>query len=1063
MATKDRRKLQHIHSSIPDKQPTPASLEVGEIAINNAKDQEFISIKNSDDKVIRFSSDGTIIKWIEKKEVMPYKGYVRGKVGPTGTEDDYKSYGITNDDLINNQSNIVIKLNQVAASATTKHDLVNGAKDKYGNLVNPTSDGGLNDGAGFYIDMSRYAMQGANPSFSGITNTCYTNLNGTTKIKGTNDGCGSLLDIDVATENGKIGTATNTIGNADTTISGDTVLKVSGTTTETKKGVVTENNLSAKTENTTGLKTENNSNGYVVNTSGDTKINSTVNVEVKAKQSIIEEAPFIASDATGTTDGINFIHADKYVQIKAGDVTENPIAGSGVNFKLTKDGDLTETITNNSTINVVGENSMTSSGDTVIHSNSDICETANAKASFYGATTTNVGLSCNDSSASTTTNVYGNTIKVSASTANTSATTATLSGNTLTINENQTTINSCGKVEITTDNFLLNQCSNTGGSATFEFCNGYTVKSNDVKIQHCDGATNSSILIKEKNVEISGDTANITGVTNVNIKGNDICISGGTEASMGAPSVKVGTNCEGTTIATGITAVSTNNITITSSTVNITGTSNTNVYGGDVCISGDTEASMGAKSVKLGTNCSGGTIASAVTINSSSAITINAPTNNISGNTYISGDTFNVKALSAACITSNKDVTVGGDENTKIGYDCAGSGITNNTNIYSSSSVTINAPVTNITGVTNISGDTNIGGDLYINIPCSSITSSTVNQALCELADKGVITMSKTVDGCKTVYKLTQNGAQVGYDINVPNDIDDNNGKADRGVNVDVWCNGTTTNVSADTTVTIKNNGGSGTKTFTKNAGTHTLSAYTLSYTHNGFTGSFDPFEANSSFTSPHSALTVNYGGSICNSSSTVTYDTSADKSITIPTKVNDIKRSILKWDYGSVSAKSASDYDPGSYTGNGCTGDATNSITIPKSIDHLTNWNGTCISLPHDTCITGKLEVSNGVYNTSDERLKSDIKRIEYPQMLEARKVGIKQFYYNSDPSKRVTYGVIAQDVQAHNLNEMVYEDEGGFLSVDYTSLMILKIAYLENEVERLTHMLGELSDKIK
>jgi hypothetical protein len=39
---KDRKKLLHIHSSIADKQPTPATLEVGEIAVNNAANQEFL-------------------------------------------------------------------------------------------------------------------------------------------------------------------------------------------------------------------------------------------------------------------------------------------------------------------------------------------------------------------------------------------------------------------------------------------------------------------------------------------------------------------------------------------------------------------------------------------------------------------------------------------------------------------------------------------------------------------------------------------------------------------------------------------------------------------------------------------------------------------------------------------------------------------------------------------------------------------------------------------------------------------------------------------------------------
>ena len=50
MATKDRKKLQHIHSSIADRQPTPATLAVGEIAVNNAANKEFLSLKNTNNK-----------------------------------------------------------------------------------------------------------------------------------------------------------------------------------------------------------------------------------------------------------------------------------------------------------------------------------------------------------------------------------------------------------------------------------------------------------------------------------------------------------------------------------------------------------------------------------------------------------------------------------------------------------------------------------------------------------------------------------------------------------------------------------------------------------------------------------------------------------------------------------------------------------------------------------------------------------------------------------------------------------------------------------------------------
>ena len=175
MATKDRRKLQHIHSSIADKQPTPQSLEVGEIAVNNSANKEFLSLKNSNDKVVRFSSDSTIIDWMEKKEVMPYSGVV------------------DNVHLDTNRSNIEIKINQVAAKNTPKYDKVNGAVDIDGQPVNPSTDGGKTDGAGIAIDMSRYAMIGANPSFSSVTVTHRSNLSGTTNIS--NGAGGEVLNI----------------------------------------------------------------------------------------------------------------------------------------------------------------------------------------------------------------------------------------------------------------------------------------------------------------------------------------------------------------------------------------------------------------------------------------------------------------------------------------------------------------------------------------------------------------------------------------------------------------------------------------------------------------------------------------------------------------------------------------------------------------------------------------------------------------------------------------------------------------------------------------------------
>ena len=147
---KDRRKLIHIHSSLPDKQPTPNTLEPGELAVNNAAGEEFISLKNSDNKVVRISTDKTMIDWMEKKTPIIYRGEV------------------TNVDLTNNKSDIVLKYNQVVAGNTAKHDSVNGAKDEKGNFINPSEDGGVTDGAGVLLNMDLYAMNGGNPVFNSI-------------------------------------------------------------------------------------------------------------------------------------------------------------------------------------------------------------------------------------------------------------------------------------------------------------------------------------------------------------------------------------------------------------------------------------------------------------------------------------------------------------------------------------------------------------------------------------------------------------------------------------------------------------------------------------------------------------------------------------------------------------------------------------------------------------------------------------------------------------------------------------------------------------------------------
>lgn len=131
---KNRKKLIHVHSSVTDKQPTQESLEYGELAVNYSKEMSFISTKNSSNEVVRFSEDRTLVDWMERKTVFPYTAV------------------IDNINLDENKSNIEFKMNQLVAKNTPKSDDVN-------------ADGG------FAIDMSRYAMIGANPSFKTISAT----------------------------------------------------------------------------------------------------------------------------------------------------------------------------------------------------------------------------------------------------------------------------------------------------------------------------------------------------------------------------------------------------------------------------------------------------------------------------------------------------------------------------------------------------------------------------------------------------------------------------------------------------------------------------------------------------------------------------------------------------------------------------------------------------------------------------------------------------------------------------------------------------------------------------
>ena len=121
-------------------------------------------------------------------------------------------------------------------------------------------------------------------------------------------------------------------------------------------------------------------------------------------------------------------------------------------------------------------------------------------------------------------------------------------------------------------------------------------------------------------------------------------------------------------------------------------------------------------------------------------------------------------------------------------------------------------------------------------------------------------------------------------------------------------------------------------------------------------------------------------------------------------------------------------------------------------------NSDNNCYSFAHDICMADNTIAAKGYYASSDRILKENIKTLSEDDFKKVDNVDFKSFNFRDDETKTKTYGVIAQDVQASGLNEIVHKSESGTLNVDYISLLILKIANLENTVKELKKEIGEL-----
>lgn len=86
----------------------------------------------------------------------------------------------------------------------------------------------------------------------------------------------------------------------------------------------------------------------------------------------------------------------------------------------------------------------------------------------------------------------------------------------------------------------------------------------------------------------------------------------------------------------------------------------------------------------------------------------------------------------------------------------------------------------------------------------------------------------------------------------------------------------------------------------------------------------------------------------------------------------------------------------------------------------------------------------------TSDERFKENIHLIS-TDTEKINDIEFKEFNLVEDTSGRKSYGVLAQDLERVGLENLVYENEEGIKSVDYTSLVMLELQRLRNEIKEL------------
>ena len=117
---------------------------------------------------------------------------------------------------------------------------------------------------------------------------------------------------------------------------------------------------------------------------------------------------------------------------------------------------------------------------------------------------------------------------------------------------------------------------------------------------------------------------------------------------------------------------------------------------------------------------------------------------------------------------------------------------------------------------------------------------------------------------------------------------------------------------------------------------------------------------------------------------------------------------------------------------------------------------NGLVVITPSDSkkpvLINNDLIITGSIYNTSDERLKEEIKNVTETEIDNLFTLNPIQFKYKMD-KKKTHYGFLAQDVEKV-FPELVENNNNGYKTVNYQEiipLMLAKMQHMQNEIDEL------------